>query len=245
MIKLVKAFAAGTFNPDGNIYVFTTGGLQPLGMGENERQTYTFNADQFLVQDDRKHNRSTWMSRFMVSNIKKIDSGEFLAQFVYFEAVTLHLLALKEAQDFEQYFRLQQSMAGVSLYERIKLLVNHYISDAQSKKDIKKLTSILEIRNQVAHVLKPSFIKYDNNYSANDDQTFVSKITAIMWDAMGALVKEYEQEQNKIATWINEIDANTPEYVELKNAAGQVIASIGNHSDKRGTPITELAEKKK
>lgn len=239
----MKAFAAGTFNPDGNIYIFTTSGLQPFGLGDKEKQTYVFNADQFLVQDGCKHSRSTWMSRFIIDNIKKIDSGEFLAQFVYFEAVTLHLLSLKEAQNIEQYFRLQQSMGGVSLYERIKLLINHYIVDDQSKRDLKKLLNILEIRNQVAHVLKPSFIKFESIYSANDDPALVNKITSIMWSAMGTLVNEYEQEQNKMSDWINKINANTPDYVEIKNAAGQVIASIGDHSDKRGVPLEDIINK--
>ena len=228
MMELMKAFAAGTFSPSGNIYILTTSGLSPLGRGDKVKQTYAFNADQFLITDDRKHNKSTYMARFMVDNIKKIDAGEFLSQFVYFEAVTLHLLALKESQSIEQYFRLQQPIVSVSLYERVKLLANHYAKESH-RKNIKKINDLLELRNQVAHTLKPSFIKYNNTHYENDDSVFVDKIKTIMWDSMGALVQEYIEAQSDLATWIDEIDANTPEYVEVKNAMNEVVMSFGAH----------------
>lgn len=158
---------------------------------------------QFFVAEFLRHNldKSWHMSTFCVYNIETIGIEEFLYRFVYFEAISLHLICLKEAKDIDQYFTLQQYISKTSLSERLNLITGNVLG-TEDRSKVNKLKEVLEVRNQVAHSLRPVFIKWNNKYYRNNSPKLVAEIKNVIWEGMTALVSTYQKEQEKLNDWI-------------------------------------------
>jgi hypothetical protein len=89
----------------------------------------------------------------------------FSNQFFFIEAVSKLLLAISYSSDVNQYFKLQALFSKLDLYSRLKLLKNEF------EVDTKEANQLLEVRNQLFHMISPSLIQFCNrHYKIYEDE---------------------------------------------------------------------------
>lgn len=166
---------------------------------------YLFNPVQiYMLGSDRY----SWQWQEMSYNprkIKIIDAGYFLEQFLFIESLTLHLICLSNASSLHQYIDHQRIIAKIPLSDRIKetaILASR--SSEPKNSEVSKLGDLLELRNQIGHNLKPSFVKYgkQRHFYANNDTEKIEEIVSIMTKGMSPLCERYIDESCKLYDWI-------------------------------------------
>jgi hypothetical protein len=187
---------------------FDKGELQSVLYINNQPKNTVINGAIVVVQFFKKDGVSTAAnanySYPMSRIIRKIDHDEFIRQFLYFEGLTLHLLALYQSSTFLQYISAQRLIGNVSMFNRIKELKSRGLQ-------INSLDSLLKIRNQIAHNITPALIKFNGKYYPPNDKDFIKMVQDIIEKNVVILVDAYRKEQEKIRLWRDDINAILPE----------------------------------
>lgn len=141
-------------------------------------------------------------STFDVNGLKEITISTYLAEFLYFETCTIHLLALIDSTNLKQYFRLQEVYSCIQLSDRVELL--KAVSSQWKINNISKIKSLSGVRNQVAHNLNPVLIKYNDGHKPRqyDDPDLVNAIIDDSNAAMYAISCLYSKYLPKLFGWL-------------------------------------------
>lgn len=169
---------------------------------------YIFKIMQLKVIPTKNANSSMYRSYipphvlFSVKDLDKVDLNEFMHQFTFFEAVSLHLLCMTEANSLRQYMSLQKHYSEITLKKRLLLIADNYLKGS-SRTCVKRLSyDVLHVRNQIAHSLSPLRVVYrDKEYDTNSS-TLVEDVKNSMNSAMDALALPYLESQQKLVGWL-------------------------------------------
>lgn len=238
-MKYMKAKYAGALHiPNGKSILIPTGEGKLL-----DSKTFDFHIINAPVQDANilKH-EDKMQVRFVPDRIKDISLSNYLPYFVYFESVTLHLLALVKANSLDGYFKLQTECRDQDLKDRLDTLRD--TAKEKSISGVGKIYALSQVRNELAHNLYPIAIPYNNKVYMHNGKQLLKLIRDDSWTAMKALIELYSHYTQKMDKWMEPIIQKIPTYLDIKNSKGQVFFSIGDYSHMRGKDISTLAQRK-
>lgn len=207
-IDIAKTMSQGAFGQTDNVYLLTIDDMItiPTDSGMDDLEMYAFHTYQKISTEEDVSVRTSEFILNHVNGIYNIDDNEFFHSFTYFEAITTHYTALKKASNIEEYFNEQEAIRNNPSITLNKLLedIAKSLTDTADKKQINQFRStMLNVRNQIAHNLYPAFIKFNGVYCSANDPDLSEKVRAAMWNTMVILVREYRKEQTaKLEVWL-------------------------------------------